>query len=97
MLPVFTMRRATHAHPVQNKGSQAFIERKLSTTSSAVAVSTLSAAKPCANFPPPNSRASRPAIHTSAAPAKAGSRRIAESESPSVFRTSQVTAAMSGG
>ena len=55
------------------------------------------AARICAERPPPNACATRPVSKTSAAPARAGKNRIANSESPSSQRESAAMAGTSGG
>jgi hypothetical protein len=91
------MRITSHAHPIQNSGSNAFIDRILSMLRIPNAVSVARAASPCATFLPPSSRAIRAVRTTSNAPASAGSKRIAASESPIVDRTTQAINAISGG
>ena len=93
----FTTRIAIHAHKSQNRGSNAFIERKLSNARNAGANIIARAARSCANNPPPSSRAIQPVRKTTAAPASAGRRRTAKSESPKACRANHAISAMSGG
>ena len=94
--PPFRMRSATAAHAIQSTGSKAFIERKLSKVRYIGAVSVATAARICANFHPPISRAIHPASHTFAAAESAGKNRRAARESPSVARVACAIHATSG-
>ena len=96
-LPVFTMRISSQAQPIQNSGSKAFMDSRLSTARMPGATSAARAARPWANRLPPSSRAIRAVRATSPAPATAGKKRIAGSESPSSDRAIQVINAISGG
>src|SRR2546426_11536761 len=70
-------------HPIQNSGSKAFMEKKFPTARLNSAQSEAAHASAIAHARPPSSRAIAPVRATVAAPASAGSRRIANSESPS--------------
>lgn len=95
--PVFTMRMASHAQPIQKSGSKAFMVSRLSIPTMPGATSTARPARPWAKRFPPISRAITAVRATSAAPASAGSKRIAGSDSPRVIRTIQAITAISGG
>jgi len=69
-------------HPVQKSGSNAFMEKKLPTAKLNSAQSEAAQARATAHVPPLRSRAMTPARATVAAPAIAGSKRIANNESP---------------
>ena len=91
------MRIASHAQPIQNSGSKAFIDRKWSIPKMPGATSTARPARPCANrFTAEFARDQRRQGHL-ARPASAGNKRMAGSDSPSVIRTIQAITAISGG
>ncbi len=75
--PVLMMRMSTKTLPIQNNGSNAFIESQLSMARKPGATRIDSAASPWAKRCPPNSRAIRPVSSTLPAPASAGKKRIA--------------------
>jgi len=70
-------------HPIQNSGSNAFMEKKLPTARLNSAQSEPAQASAIAHPPPSSSRAIAPVRATVAAPASAGSKRTANNESPS--------------
>ncbi len=69
-------------HPIQNSGSNAFMEKKLPTAKLNSAQSEPAQASATAHPRPPSSRAIKPVIATVAAPANAGRRRIVNNELP---------------
>ena len=85
-LPVLTMRMSNQAQPIQNSGSNAFMESRLSQRESPAPPASRGRREPWANRLPPSSRAIRPVSSTSPAPATAGKKRIAGSESPKSAR-----------
>jgi hypothetical protein len=95
--PSRTMRITTQAAAAQKSWSRAFMVWMLCISIQSGAVITPSAAIPRAKRRPPRSRAIRPVISTRAAPERAGSRRMAKSESPKAARISAVTAGKRGG
>src|SRR6266498_4774861 len=66
------IRTSRYTHPIQNSGSNAFIEKKLPTAKLNSAQSEPAQASAIAHGRPPSSRAIKPVIATVAAPASAG-------------------------
>ena len=92
-----TMRMTTQAQPIQNKGSNAFIEREVVERQKARRGQGAEGRQALGKALPPNSRAIRPVSSTRPAPARAGKKRMAARESPSSRHTMLATRAMSGG
>ena len=84
--PCRAIRIATYAQPIQKSGSKLFIVSTPAKAANTGATSVATAAVTCAVRPPPSSRAIQPVRKTSAAPASAGKKRMANSESPNSQR-----------
>jgi hypothetical protein len=84
-------------HPIQKSGSNAFMEKKLPLTRNTTAKSEAVQPSATAQRRPPNSRVIAPVSATVPAPARAGSKRIAKSESPNSTRLNRISKADNGG
>ncbi len=82
--------------PIQNSGSNGFMDSRVALFRTTGAIHTQTHARKIANRFPPSSRVIRPVNTISAPCASAGRNRIACNESPSAMRLTRVSSATSG-